>query len=173
HAMGPDRGRDPALERRRLARRLLQIPADPAIPFREPGHDARRVQGHLLVGVGAPVSGPAAGDRVCLAVRVVPLARRDTAHPRTAVEPARCADRVAYRDGPDPGRRRVAAPWAAFRARRTARFRRRVDGGERARDPRLGLAISPYDPSRRRGHLAGYDPLDGAGVPAQYFTSPS
>ena len=47
--------------RRRLDRRVREVPGDAAVRGAEPRHDARRVQDDLLVGVGPPPARP--GDR--------------------------------------------------------------------------------------------------------------
>ncbi len=82
HRMAADRGdRAPAVAGR-LARGIRQVPADPPIPPRQPGHEPRRFQGHLLVGMDASLPRPPHRRCLPLAVPLFPGYRTDSA--RTA-----------------------------------------------------------------------------------------
>ncbi len=57
HRMEADPRRHPALEPRRMAGGIRQVPADSRIRGDQQGHEPRPVQGDLLVGMGAPPAG--------------------------------------------------------------------------------------------------------------------
>src|SRR6185312_5545284 len=116
--MAAARRRHSAARPDRLAEPVRSISREPAICRDQPGHDARRLQDDLLVGIYAPAVGPA--DRLRL--------------------PGAAA--LVRRAAPYPAPARAVAP-AALSARRAARRRRLVDGGERARPGALGQRLSP------------------------------
>ena len=91
HRMEADHGRDPAAERRAMGRRLRQVSAHPAICAGKSRHEPGGLQGHLLVGMDSPFSGPAAGRGVLRALRLVRRDRRDPAQRLAALAAAvRC-----------------------------------------------------------------------------------
>ena len=72
HRMGSDHGRDAAAERRAdWADAFAKYQHIPQYIRRKPRHDAGGLQGHLLVGMDAPLPGAAAGRGVLRAVRLV------------------------------------------------------------------------------------------------------
>ena len=68
HRMAADPRHHTAPERGGLARRTREVSPDSAIRAAQQGHVDGRVQGHLLVGVGAPLPGPDRRLRLSLAV---------------------------------------------------------------------------------------------------------
>ena len=64
HRVETDRRRDPASVGVRLERSLHGLQDDTGIYRAQARHEPRRIQDHLLVGVGAPL--PRAADRICL-----------------------------------------------------------------------------------------------------------
>ncbi len=136
HGMGSDHGRRSADQRRRVARSVCEVSAHSAIRARKPRHESRRLQEHLLVGVGASPARPSARCRLLRAVHSVRRARRHSAQ-------------------------RLAAHACPVRARRTSGLRRLVDGGERTRDARERLAIPSRHPPRRGAATARRHSLDG------------
>jgi cytochrome c oxidase assembly protein subunit 15 len=74
----PVTGALPPMDAGRLGGGVRQIPRHPRIPAAEQGHEPGRVQGDLLVGMGAPAAGPR--DRAGLGGWVLRfLLRRDPA----------------------------------------------------------------------------------------------
>ena len=71
HRVAADLGRRPAVERRRLAGGFRRLSENPRIYRAQARHEPRRIQDHLLVGMGASFSRPADRRRVLRAVRGV------------------------------------------------------------------------------------------------------
>ena len=89
HRMAADRRHRAAAVACRLAGGVRQVPADPAIPARQQGHEPRRVQGHLLVGMGASPPWPPDRRRSSsLPFLVFLVARADSARAAAAGSPA-------------------------------------------------------------------------------------
>ncbi len=89
----------PPLSRRRLERCVREVPGDAGIPRRQPRHDARRVQAHLLVGILPSAARPRDRRRVPRAVPVVPASPPHPARLRVAAARHLRARRAAGRVG--------------------------------------------------------------------------
>ena len=189
HALGPvdrrmaaDRRHAAAAFRRRVAGGLRQVPADAGVPQGQRGHVARRIQGHLLVGVPPPAARARDRPRVPRALSRLPRAQAHPARLRREARGHLRARRAAGRDGlvhgAERARRRPArvavpahrAPRARVRdlrrdalardvaARRAARVRGR---SARAFGATLGLRAAPArvpdgaDRRLRRRHPRG------------------
>ena len=85
------------LMRRRLAGGVREVPGDARVPRRQPRDDARRVQGHLLVGILPSAAGPRDRRRVPRAAPVVPRAPAHSARARVAARGHFRARRAAGR----------------------------------------------------------------------------
>ncbi len=125
HRMAADHGGDPAALGRRLAKGVRGLSEDPGIFGAEAGHEPRRVQGHLLVGMGASLPWPP--DRRRLPRAVCRLLERGFHSPRLSAPAAR-----------------------PVRAWRAAGRRRLVHGEERPRHARRREPIPARRASRRR-----------------------
>ena len=119
---------------------FARVPGHARVPAGEPGHDARGLQGHLLVGVLPPAARSRHRLRVPAAARVVRAAPADRS-------PARAAPRVHLRPGPPAGSRRV------------------VDGEERAGGRPEGESAAPHHAPRHRLPDLRRDVLDRARSP--------
>ena len=125
HRMEAGDGRGAAALRQFVAGSIRKISGHSAIPRAQSRHEPRRVSDDLLVGMGAPAARSRDRRRVSPAIPVVSLARRRRAGFAPAI-------------------------MVHFRARRTARRGRLVDGRLRPCRARRGFAIPAGDASPPR-----------------------
>ncbi len=136
HRVAADHGGGAAALGRRLAGSVREVPADPAVPARQPGHEPGGLQAHLLVGVDASLSRAPGRSGLSRAVPVLPgdgpCLARAPAEARRAARPGRTAGRHRLVHGAVGARRahqrQPIPPGATLGARRTGLCRLAVDG---------------------------------------------